>query len=70
MGKGHYQLITENPLEAGVTLYGPGGKEYHWTQVMQHYIVADKSVKDVLMELAYYHDQMGQVPKGNKVKFL
>ncbi len=69
LGARHYQLITDNPLEAGVTLHGPGGKKYHWTQVTQHYIVADKSVKDVLMELAYYHDKMGQVQKGNKVKF-
>ena len=67
-GARHFQQITGRPLEVGVTLHDPDGRAFHVRKVVQHYVVSEKTVKEVLVELTYYHDEMSDSTKSGIFK--
>ena len=56
--KEYFDQANSHRKETFVELQGFKGKSFHIVSVVEDFIIADKSVKDVLATLTYYHDQM------------
>ena len=64
--KAFFNQANRHPKETFVELKGFRGKTVHVTRVVEDFITSTKPLKDVLYDLAYYHDNMPIILKETK----
>ncbi len=63
--KAYFNQANSHPKETFVELKG-FGKTNHVTRVVEDFLTATKPLKDVLYDLAYYHDNMPTIQKETR----
>ena len=62
-GRRYFSAANSHPRETFVELRGPRGEPFLVRRVVEDFLTSDRSVKDVLGSISYFHDEMPTVHK-------